>query len=57
MTALEAAQLINSADAVYQRAEDAGRFASRRSATNARHQAGQAALNAILLVQNQKAKP
>lgn len=57
LSVLEEAQLINSADAVYERAEDAGRFASRRQSAKDRHDAALAALTAVMQAQASKAMP
>lgn len=46
---------INSADAVYQRAEDAGRAATRRRALTEEHEAAMTAITSILQVA--KAQP
>jgi hypothetical protein len=51
---LEKAQMINSADAVYQRANDSQRFASKKKAEKENHDRAMAALNAAL--QNQEAR-
>lgn len=57
LTALEAEQLINSADAVYALASDAGRLASRRRADKERHEKTVAAIKDIMQRQDPKARP
>lgn len=57
LTALEAEQLINSADAVYALASDAGRLASRRRTAKERHEATVAAIKDIMQRQDPKAIP
>jgi hypothetical protein len=57
LTALEAEQLINSADAVYALAADAGRLASRRRAEKERHEATIAAIQDIMQRQASQEKP
>ncbi len=56
LAALEAEQLINSADAVYALASDAGRLASRRRADKERHETTVAAIKDIMHRQDPKAK-
>jgi hypothetical protein len=51
---LEQAQRINSADAVYQIAEDAGRFASRRAANKRQHERAMAMLEPLLRTAGKK---
>ena len=57
LVALEAEQLINSADAVYMLAADAGRLASRRRTEKDRHNTAVAAIKDIIQRQTERAKP
>ena len=57
LVGLERAQRINSADAVYQRAEDAGRAATRRRALSDEHEAALAAVTYLMQTQATKAQP
>ncbi len=52
---LEKAQRINSAEAVYDRADDAGRMASKRQTENEAHARALAAVNAVLKTNGPKA--
>lgn len=54
---LERAQLINSIDAVYARASDAGRLASKRRLAKERHETAMAALQSVLANQTSGTKP
>jgi hypothetical protein len=54
---LERAQRINSAEAVYQRAEDAGRLATRRRALTEQHEAAMAAVASIMKTSDARARP
>ena len=51
---LEEAQRINSAEEVYQRAEDAGRLASRRKILAAGHERARAAVETLMQRQNHR---
>lgn len=53
---LQEAQRINSVDDVYQRAEDAGRFASRRATLAAQHERAVAAVRNLLKGRSEASK-